>query len=82
MRGRRPRRLAIDPTELTILQRVARSDSLPWYQVRRARIVLANARGVHNSTVAFPVLIAILFGAAILVSTIGSGVTLRRFLRV
>ena len=36
----------------------------------------------HNSTIAFPVLIAILFGAAILVSTIGSGVTLRRFLRV
>jgi cell division transport system permease protein len=36
----------------------------------------------HNSTVAFPALIAILFGAAILVSTIGSGVTLRRFLRV
>jgi cell division transport system permease protein len=36
----------------------------------------------HNSTVAFPLLIAILFGAAILVSTIGSGVTLRRFLRV
>ena len=30
----------------------------------------------------FPVLIAILFGAAIVVSTIGSGVTLRRFLRV
>jgi cell division transport system permease protein len=36
----------------------------------------------HNSTMAFPVLIAILFGAAILVSTIGSGITLRRFLRV
>jgi cell division transport system permease protein len=36
----------------------------------------------HNSAIAFPVLIAILFGAAILVSTIGSGVTLRRFLRV
>lgn len=36
----------------------------------------------HNSTVAFPLLIAILFGAAILVSTIGSGITLRRFLRV
>ena len=36
----------------------------------------------HNSTIAFPALIAILFGAAILVSTIGSGVTLRRFLRV
>ncbi len=36
----------------------------------------------HNSTLAFPALIAILFGAAILVSTIGSGITLRRFLRV
>jgi hypothetical protein len=36
----------------------------------------------HNSTIAFPALIAILFGAAILVSTIGSGVTLRRFLKV
>ncbi len=36
----------------------------------------------HNSTLAFPVLSAILFGAAIVVSTLGSGVTLRRFLRV
>ena len=36
----------------------------------------------NNSTLEFPVLIAILFGAAILVSTIGSGVTLRRFLKV
>lgn len=36
----------------------------------------------HNSTLAFPVLIAILFAASIVVSTIGSGVTLRRFLRV
>jgi cell division transport system permease protein len=36
----------------------------------------------HNSTLAFPALIAILFAASIVVSTIGSGVTLRRFLRV
>jgi cell division transport system permease protein len=36
----------------------------------------------HNSTLAFPALIAILFAASILVSTIGSGITLRRFLRV
>jgi cell division transport system permease protein len=36
----------------------------------------------NNSTLGFPALIAILFGAAILVSTIGSGVTLRRFLKV
>ncbi len=52
MRGRRPRRLSIDPTDLPLLRQIARSDSLPWYQVRRARIVLANAQGVHNSTVA------------------------------
>jgi cell division transport system permease protein len=40
------------------------------------------AAAQHNGTLAFPALVAILFGAAILVSTIGSGVTLRRFLRV
>ena len=36
----------------------------------------------NSSTLAFPALVAILFAASILVSTIGSGVTLRRFLRV
>lgn len=36
----------------------------------------------NNSTLSFPALVAILFGAAILVSAIGSGVTLRRFLRI
>jgi cell division transport system permease protein len=36
----------------------------------------------NSSTLAFPVLVAILFAASILVSTIGSGVTLRRFLKV
>ena len=35
-----------------------------------------------TSTLAFPALIAILFAASILVSTIGSGFTLRRFLKV
>jgi cell division transport system permease protein len=35
-----------------------------------------------TSTLAFPALIAILFAASIIVSTIGSGVTLRRFLKV
>lgn len=52
MRGRRPRRLSIDPADLPLLRQIARSESLPWYQVRRARIVLANAQGAHNSTVA------------------------------
>ncbi len=36
----------------------------------------------NNSTLGFPALIVILFAASIVVSTIGSGVTLRRFLKV
>jgi len=36
----------------------------------------------NSTTLSFPLLVAILFGAAVLVSAIGSGVTLRRFLKV
>jgi cell division transport system permease protein len=36
----------------------------------------------NNSTLTFPALVGILFAAAVLVSTIGSGLTLRRFLKV
>ena len=36
----------------------------------------------NSTTLGFPALVAILFAASIFVSTIGSGVTLRRFLRV
>jgi cell division transport system permease protein len=36
----------------------------------------------NQTTLSFPALVAILFGAAVLVSAIGSGVTLRRFLKV
>src|ERR1051326_2708109 len=36
----------------------------------------------NNSTLSFPLLVAILFAASVLVSAIGSGVTLRRFLKV
>ncbi len=36
----------------------------------------------NNSTLTFPALVAILFAASVLVSTIGSGLTLRRFLKV
>lgn len=47
---------------------------------------LSNSIGVlaaqNNSTLGFPALVAILFVAAIVVSTVGSGITLRRFLRV
>jgi hypothetical protein len=52
MRGRKPRPLFIPPADLPSLQHIARSDSLPWFQVRRARIVLANAQGVRTSTIA------------------------------
>jgi cell division transport system permease protein len=36
----------------------------------------------NTSTLSFPLLVAILFGASVLVSAIGSGLTLRRFLKV
>lgn len=36
----------------------------------------------NTSTLSFPTLVAILFGAAVLVSAVGSGITLRRFLKV
>jgi cell division transport system permease protein len=36
----------------------------------------------NSSTMSFPALIAILFFSAVLVSTLGSGITLRRFLKV
>ncbi len=36
----------------------------------------------NSSTLTFPAMIAILFAAAVLVSTLGSGITLRRFLKV
>ncbi len=36
----------------------------------------------NSTTLSFPALVVILFGAAVLVSAIGSGITLRRFLKV
>jgi len=36
----------------------------------------------NSTTLSFPALVAILFAAAVLVSTVGSGITLRRFLKV
>ena len=45
MRGRRPEPLTIAPPDADTLRAVAHSDSLPWFQVRRARIVLALAAG-------------------------------------
>ena len=52
MRGRKPRRLSLAPGDLVALRQVARADSLPWYQVRKARIVLAIAAGERSRSVA------------------------------
>jgi transposase len=52
MRGRRPERLTIARRDTDALHSAAHSDSLPWFQVRRAKIVLAIATGEHQSSVA------------------------------
>ena len=52
MRGRKPCPLSIGFHDCTILQEVARSETLPWYQVRRARTVLAIASGQRTVAVA------------------------------
>lgn len=53
MRGRKPRHVSLAEPDEPILQAIARSRSLPWFQVQRARLVLAMARGERVQTVAF-----------------------------
>ena len=45
MRGRNPELLKIHPPDISELERLAHSDTSPWFQVRRARIVLGIAAG-------------------------------------
>ncbi len=52
MRGRRPRTLTLGPGDLSALRQVAHSENSPWYQVRRARTVLAIAAGERSSDLA------------------------------
>ncbi len=52
MRGRKPSTLSISRTNRVNLQRIARSLTLPWFQVRSARIVLAIAAGHRTQAVA------------------------------
>ena len=52
MRGRRPDVLSLVSQDRQNLQPMAHSDSLPWYQVRRARIVLAMAAGERKCVLA------------------------------
>lgn len=52
MRGRRPDKLTIARQDSAALHAVAHSDSLPWFQVRRAKIVSAIAAGERRCCVA------------------------------
>lgn len=52
MRGRKPRPLAVGRADLTRLQQIARSGCSPWYQVRRARIILARVAGRRTRHIA------------------------------
>src|SRR5206468_1086661 len=50
MRGRKPRSVTLAPGDLAHLQHIARQPVLPFFQVQRARIVLARAAGeaIHS----------------------------------
>jgi transposase len=52
MRGRRPAQLTIRGSDKPELERIAHSDTLPWFRVRRARIVLGIAAGQRRELVA------------------------------
>jgi transposase len=52
MRGRRPNELTIRGADKPELERMAHSDTLPWFRVRRARIVLGIAAGRRREVVA------------------------------
>jgi transposase len=52
MRGRKPEVLAIPSPDLSELERIAHSETSPWYQVRRARIVLGIAAGQRREDLA------------------------------
>jgi transposase len=52
MRGRRPEKLTLARRDADALHTVAHSDSLPSFQVRRAKIVLAIAAGERRCSVA------------------------------
>ena len=52
MRGRNPRELTVDAADLPALERAARAQATPWFQVRRARTVLAAAEGERVEAIA------------------------------
>ena len=52
VRGRKPEALTILSPEIAELERIAHSGTSPWYQVRRARIVLEIASGQRREVLA------------------------------
>ncbi len=52
MRGRKPRGISVTAHDIPILQQIARSRTIPWFQVQRARVILAMAGGERVQTVA------------------------------
>src|SRR5271163_2520753 len=52
MRGRRPDEVSIHRSDKSELERIAHSDSLPWFRVRRARIILGMAAGQRREVLA------------------------------
>src|SRR2546421_5346869 len=52
MRGRTPDALTIRRSDKSELERIAHSVSLPWFRVRRARIVLGIAAGRRREVLA------------------------------
>lgn len=52
MRGRKPRSIAVGAHDRCLLEQIAHSRTLPWFQVQRARTLLAMADGERVQTVA------------------------------
>src|SRR5579871_88962 len=52
MRGRRPDTVTIHGPDKSELERIAHSDRMPWFRVRRARIVLGMAAGQRREILA------------------------------
>lgn len=53
MQGRKPRHLSLTPNDKPVLEQIARSRTLPWFQVQRARALLAMAAGERIQTLAW-----------------------------
>lgn len=53
MRGRKPHHLSLSAADQLVLERIARSRTLPWFQVQRARALLAMASGERIQTLAW-----------------------------